>query len=241
MKGLKILGMVALTTVLVVSLTDDAMAQRRGGGQPSSRAVMAGFEPHLEISGHWGHMWGGNVDLTYNTWGNTRKLRAGTGNSYAIQLGYNMHPMQAVELSYTRQDGSIDYDYQGIQTLFDTSVNFWHIGSIRYLTPPGKMRPFLLVSIGATYMSPKQASFELEDETFYTQKTTKLSFSLGLGFKAYFGEAEKFGLRATFRTLPTLYNTWGGVYFGSGGGGLSVSGNAIWQWEAALGLTLKMG
>lgn len=242
MKGLKVLGMVALAAVLVVSLTDEAMAQRRGGSQPSSRSATAGFEPHLELSGHWGHMWGGSVDLSYNSWASgTRKLRSATASSYGIQLDYNMHPMQAVELSYTRQDGTFNYDYQGITPLFDASINFWHIGSVRYLTPPGSMRPFFLVSLGATYMSPEQSNFELEGETYYTQSSTKFSMSFGLGLKAYFGEAEKFGLRATFKTLPTLYNTWGGVYFGTGGGGVSVSGNAIWQWEAALGLTLKLG
>jgi hypothetical protein len=242
MKGLKWIAMFGLLAVVLVAVTDDAMAQRRGGSSaPPPPRGSTQFTPFIEISGHYGQMWGGNVDLSYSGWGQTRKLRMGTGSSYGIQLDYNLHPMQAVEFSYTRQDGKVDYDYQGITTLFDTSVNFWHLGSVRYLMPPGGMRPFILTSIGATYFSPQQSTFELEGETYYTQTSTKLSFTLGLGLKAYFGEAEKFGLRATFKTLPSLYNTGGGVWFGSGGGGLTVSGNAIWQWEAAIGLTLKLG
>ncbi len=59
--------------------------------------------------------------------------------------------------------------------------------------------------------------------------------------KAYFGKAERIGIRATFKVMPTMYNTWGGMYFGGGGAGLTVSGNAIWQWEAAGGVTIKFG
>ena len=55
------------------------------------------------------------------------------------------------------------------------------------------------------------------------------------------GEAEKIGLRASFKVLPTLYNTSGGVWFGTGGASLGITGNAIWQWEAAIGLTVKLG
>jgi hypothetical protein len=238
MKGLKIIGMTTVAVVLLVALAGDAMAQAR---RSPARPAAGGFEPHLEISGHWGQMWGGNVDVGYSGWNQTRKIRTGTGSSYGIQLGYSVHPMQTVEVSYTRQDGKLDYDYQGLRTLFDMSVNFWHLGSLRYLTPPGKVRPFVMASIGATYFSPSQSTFELDGETFDARSSTKLSFGLGLGFKAYFGEAEKFGLRATFRTLPTLYDAGAGIWFGTGGAGLSVGGSAIWQWEAAAGLTVKLG
>lgn len=238
MKTSKMIALLALGALLAGAVADDALAQRRGD---SSRSMPAGFEPHLEISGHWGHMWGGNIDFSYNQWNGSRKIRTGTGSSYGIQVGYNLHPMQAVELSYTRQDGKLDYDYQGLRTLFDMSINYWHIGSLRYLTPPGKVRPFVTASIGATYYSPSQSTFELDGETFQTQTSTKLSFSFGLGLKAYFGEAQKFGLRATFRTLPTLYDAGAGIWFGTGGAGLSVGGSAIWQWEAAVGATLRFG
>ncbi len=242
MKGLKWIAMFGLMAILLTAVADDALAQRRGGGgQP--KQLPPGFTPYLEASATYGSMWGGNIDLTYGF--NSRKLRAGTGPSYAFALAYNIHPMQAVEFSYTRQDGSLDLDYKGLRTLTDWSVNFWHIGSIRYLAPPGKVRPFVLLSLGATYFSPESASFLLDendpDTLVYTQSTTKFSFNFGLGVKSYFGKAEKIGIRASFKVLPTFYNTWGGMYFGSGGAGMTVSGNAIWQWEAAIGLTVKFG
>lgn len=241
MKCLKWIAMFGLTAILLTAVADDALAQRRGGGR-QPRQIPAGFKPFLEVSATYGSMWGGNIDLSYDF--QTIKIRTGTGPSMGFALAYNLHPMQAIEVSYTRQDGSFDLDYQGLRTLTDMSVNVWHIGSIRYLAP-GKVKPFVLLSLGATYFSPDKASFLLDEEDpgseVFTQTQTKFSFNFGLGIKSYFGEAEKIGIRATFKVMPTLYNTWGGMYFGSGGSGLTVSGNAIWQWEAAAGLTIKFG
>jgi hypothetical protein len=243
MKNVKWIVTLGVLAMLVTLATDDALAQRRGGSASSRPASTAGFVPYAEFSATYGSMWGGNIPFSYSSY-NSPKLRSGTGPSYGFALAYNMHPMQAIELSYTRQDGSLDLDYKGVRTLTDMSVNFWHIGSVRYLAP-GKTKPFVLVSLGATYFSPESSTVQLDpedpDTILYTKSVTKFSASLGLGFKTYFGSAERIGLRATFKVLPTLYNSWGGIYFGSGGGGVSVSGNAIWQWEAAAGLTVKFG
>ena len=241
MRNWKWLPMFCLMVVLLISVTDDAMAQRRAAGGQSSRPP-AGFSPYLELSATYGSMWGGNIDLTYGL--NSRKIRTGTGPSYGFALDYNIHPMQAIEISYTRQDGSLDLDYQGIRTLTPMSVNVWHIGSLRTLAP-GKVQPFVLFSLGATYFSPSEASFLMDeddpDSIVYIQSATKFSLSFGVGFKAYFGEAEKIGIRASFKAMPTFYNTGASLWFGSSGGGVAVSGNAIWQWEIAGGLTVKFG
>ena len=233
-KGFALFGMMALT---LVSLTDEAMAQRRGGGG-QARGVPAGFKPHFEFSVTYGSMWGGNIDV-YSGF-KYYKIRTGTGGSLGFALDYNIHPMQAIELSYTRQDGSLDLDYQGITTLTPMSVNVWHIGSLRTLKP-GKVQPFVLGSLGVTYFSPELATFELDGKTVRTESATQFSINLGVGLKAYFGEAEKIGIRASFKVMPTLYNTGAGLWFGSGGGGATVYGEAIWQWEVAGGLTVKFG
>ena len=59
--------------------------------------------------------------------------------------------------------------------------------------------------------------------------------------KAFFGEAERFGLRGSFKVLPTFYGSSGGVWLGGGGASLGITGYGIWQWEAAIGLTVKLG
>ena len=114
------------------------------------------------------------------------------------------------------------------------------VAFVRGLTE-GKIRPFVTTSLGATYYSPSASSVLFEGETINMESATKFSFTIGLGFKAYFGKAEKIGIRASIKTLPTLYNAGGGVWFGTGGASVGVTGNAIWQWEAAAGLTVKFG
>ena len=226
MKHSRHFSLLALGLILMTSLgASDALAQSGGGG-------LAG---PIEFSATYGSMWGGNVGTRLG------KIRTATGPSLGLALDIPVHPAMAVELSYTRQDGALDYENRsGTTTLTDMSVNYWQIGAVRGLTD-GKVRPFVTTSLGATYYSPSESTVEFEGETFNVSSNTKFSFILGAGFKAYFGKAEKIGLRATMKVMPTLYNTGGGVWFGSGGASVGLTGDAIWQWEAAAGLTVKFG
>jgi len=217
--------LVACLTILSVLGADHALAQRRSGG-------LAG---PIEFSATYGSMWGGNIETVKGT------LRTATGPSLGFALDIPVHPAMALELSYTRQDGALDLDNRdGVNTLTDMSVNYWQIGAVRGLTN-GKVKPFVLLSLGATYYSPESSTITIDGETYDTSTNTRFSFIIGAGFKAYFGKSEKIGLRASIKTMPTLYDTSGGLWFGSGGASVGFSGSAIWQWEAAAGLTVKFG
>ena len=149
--------------------------------------------------------------------------------------------MQAIELSYTRQDGSLDLDYKGIRTLTDMSVNFWQIGSIRYLTPPGKMQPFVLASLGATYFSPSDATFLMDRErsrlqSSNTRTATKFSLNLVWVSRPISGKRKRSACGPPSRSCPPCTIPGAASMFGTGGGGVTVAGNAIWQWEAAGGI-----
>lgn len=227
MNGIKKFSLMALCLVLLCASggVSDALAQRGGGG-------LAG---PLEFSATYGSMWGGNLGTRYG------KLRTATGASYGLALDIPVHPSMAVELSYTRQDGALDYDTRtSLTKLTDMSINYWQIGAVRGLTS-GKVRPFLTTGLGVTYYSPEESEVTIEGEDYQLSSSTKFSLVIGAGFKAYFGKSEKIGLRASIKTFPTLYNTSGGLWFGSGGASVGVSGDAIWQWEAAAGLTVKFG
>ena len=220
------LSLLALGLILLTAFgASDALAQKSGGGLPAP----------IEFSATYGSMWGGNIE----TWNGT--LRTATGPSLGLALDIPIHPAMAIELSYTRQDGALDYETRNsTSTLTDMSVNFWQIGVVRGLTS-GKVRPFLTTAIGATYFSPENETVIVDEELFKIESSTKFSFMIGAGFKAYFGESEKIGLRASIKTFPTMYDTEGGVWFGTGGASLGFSGSALWQWEAAAGLTVKFG
>lgn len=234
----KTLTFLALALFLATSLiTQDAMAQGRRGrsGGATTTSANTWQKPPIEISATYGSMWGGNINILKG------KLRTATGPSYGFAIDIPLHPAAMLELSYTRQDGRMDHDWAGTKVaLTDMSVNYWHIGAIKGLLD-GPVRPWVSTSIGATHYAMEQSEIVIDGETFRVDSTTKFSFIIGVGVKAYFGEAEKFGLRASMKVLPTLYNTGGALYVGSGGAGLGVTGDAIWQWEAAIGLTVKLG
>ena len=122
----------------------------------------------------------------------------------------------------------------------DTVVHYWQIGALQGL-PRGNFVPYLMGSLGLTYYSPKSSSVEIEDTTFRLDSVTKFSMAFGVGIKADMGPDQRVGFGAQFRVLPTLYNTGAGLWFGSGGASLSVGGSAIWQYEVAAGLTVKLG
>ena len=230
-------ALLALTLILTVSMvTDDALAQGRRGGGTTTSSSSTWQKPPIELSATYGTMWGGNIQMLNG------KLRTATGPSVGIALDIPLHPFAALELSYTRQEGAMDWDGNGsqVEKLSDMSVNYWQIGAIKGMLD-GAVRPFFTTSLGATYYSPTESQVTIDGTTYQISTSTKFSFSLGAGVKAYFGEAQRFGLRGSFKTFSTLYNTGGGVWFGGGGASLGVTGSAIWQWEAAIGLTVKLG
>jgi hypothetical protein len=145
-----------------------------------------------------------------------------------------------VELSYTHQDGSLDYDQYGVTTLTDMSVDYWQIGTVRSIAR-GRVIPFVLGGLGATYYRPDRKSVSIDGDAYTLENATKFSLNFGLGLKTYFGETQRVGLRASFKVLPTFYNTGGGIWFGSGGATVAFTGSSIWQYEVAGGLTVRLG
>jgi hypothetical protein len=229
-----ILGLVAMMLLMTAI---DADAQRRGSSRGGGRPV---HDEKIDITAMYGHMWGGNMDVVI---GSTRgKIRLGTAPSLFFAVNIPVGPARWVELNYDHQGGELKYDQglSGTSTLSDLSINYWHIGVVQGM-PRGNVIPYGTFGLGVTYYSPSEDRFELDGDEYALDTATKFSLSLGLGVKAFFGEAERFGIRAHFRTMPTFYNTGAGLWFGTGGAGLSVSGYGIWQWEVAGGVTIRLG
>jgi hypothetical protein len=218
---------VAVLATLVLAGTGEAFAQRGGGGRPP-----------IEFSATYGSMWGGNIGLR------TGKLRTGTGDSWGFALDVPMRPNTWLEASYGFQNGSLDWDpsRDAKITLTDMTVHVWQLGSLQgFGRPGGPVMPYLQGGLGLTYFSPSEKLVTIDNEDYNIDSMTKFSITFGAGFKAYFGEAKKIGLRGSFKVISTLYDAGGGVFFGPGGASVGVSGSGIWQYEVAGGLTVKFG
>jgi hypothetical protein len=229
-----ILGMIAVMLLVTV---DEADAQRGNtrGGRPA-------HDERIDLTAMYGHMWGGNISSGVG------RFRLGTAPSMFFALNYPLGKAFWVELSYGRQNGELNLDQslQGTTKLSDMSINYWQIGSVRGLpVGEGNIIPYVAGTLGITYYSPEQDRFTVPGEPsgqeYALDSATKFSLTIGVGVKAFFGEAERFGIRASFKTMPTFYNTGAGLWFGSGGAGLTVGGSAIWQWEVAGGVTIRLG
>jgi len=188
-----------------------------------------------EISGSWGWMWGGSAGSRVGT------FRLDSSSNYSATLGFPVAFLTWGELQYTYQSTAMTLDDFGVRTsLTDMDIHFFQLASTRGLKD-GPVVPYVLGGIGTTWFNPEQSVIVIDGQSYGLNSSWKLSFVLGLGVKVWLGQAEKVGLRLQFRMLPTLYNSSTGIWVGGGGGGVSISGNAVWQFDVSAGLTVKLG
>jgi hypothetical protein len=212
--------LVALTTLILLGALGNAA--KAGPMKP-------------EISGSWGWMWGGSAGSRVGT------FRLDSSSNYSATLGIPVASLTWAELQYTYQSTAMTLDDFGVRkSLTDMDIHFFQLVSTRGLKD-GPVVPYLLGGIGTTWFNPEQSLIVIDGQTYGLNSSWKLSFVLGLGVKVWLGQAEKVGLRLQFRTLPTLYNSSTGIWVGGGGGGVSISGNAVWQFDVSAGLTVKLG
>lgn len=188
-----------------------------------------------EISGFWGWGWGGSADSRLG------KFKLEPAASYSGVISVPVGQLNWGEFHYSYQGSEMTLSGRGFhESLTDLGIHSFQLVGQRALMP-GQVQPFLMSGIGTTWFNPSNSFFEIDGERYGLDSSWRLSFVLGAGAKIWLGQDEKVGLRLQIRTLPALYNSSGGIWVGSGGGGVSISGNAIWRWDLSAGLTVKLG
>lgn len=226
--------LLAMATLLITA-GDAAAQQLRPAPTRPARAAPA---EEIDFTAMYGHMWGGHLSTDLGT------FRLGTAPSMFFALDIPMETATWVELSYGHQSGELNLDRSlaGTTTICDMSINYWQLGMIRGVhAGAGNIIPYGSLSLGLTYLNPSADRFDVDGETYPLDSTTKFSVTLGVGVKAFFGEAQRYGLRASFKTIPTFYGSSTSLWFGTGGASVGISGYGVWQWEAAGGLVVKLG
>ncbi len=100
-----------------------------------------------------------------------------------------------LELFFSRQETELGFDdglFAG-ETLFDIDVDYYHVGGTYVLTP-GPWQPFVVGTLGATYMNPDARG--TDSETW---------FSIGLGGGVRFFPLENLGLYLAGRGFFTSW------------------------------------
>jgi hypothetical protein len=114
----------------------------------------------VELTSFFGYQVGGGFG--------TRQGRASVASApvYGLAMGVFINPEWQFETFYSRQDTELTVrsssPFSPSSKIFDVSVEYFQGGFLYEFDPHKSVRPFLLVSLGATRIDPKEPEFSTE-------------------------------------------------------------------------------
>lgn len=182
-----------------------------------------------EIGGLYGYQWGGDFTVY------TGYVDISGNDNFQVMLDWPVpgrHDVK-VEVSYSRMKAAtqwIKYPSGLREDLFDVAFEYYQIGGV-YGYERGSVVPFGLVTVGAMRSAPEVDRYQ----GYVVNDSWSFAMTLGLGVKTMM--TDRVGLRLQGRLLLPFVTTSGGVWFGTGGGGVAVSaGSAFIQGDVGVGL-----
>lgn len=201
-----------VTLVAVVSMPAVAGAQDRG----------------IMITPLAAYQWGGTVSGYYG------EAKLNDAGSWGIAVDIPVYHRDAfVELIYSRQVTDLSYREYGVgvpaEEIFDLAVEYYHIGGLYTVDKEGP-KPFGTMTLGATRFAPQNSVYDTE---------WKMSAALGLGIIVPI--SDRIGIRTHARLLIPFLYSGGGLWCGTGGCSIGVSGgSSILQGDVAVGLVIRL-
>jgi len=184
-----------------------------------------------------GWQWGGTLEYYDPFYGVGGDVHIEAAETYGGTISVPVRPGYAAEISYWLQNSKVvgRPDRNPSFDLFDMTTHWIQIAGIRDLGyGESKITPFLCGGFGT-------AVFDPGDSEQYGKFNTQWRFSMHAGGGLRVDMNEKISLRLQSRLLlPTRWMS-GGVWFGSGGSGLSINGAVVPQGDALVGLSIKLG
>jgi hypothetical protein len=176
-------------------------------------------ERKIEIAPFAGYQW---VTDTYTSGG---YLDTKDGVNYGGAIDFTVQRDLQLELLYIYYDTqtqfrSESYSYPSSSGYTDLAMHYMQIGYVKGFKK-GKIEPFGAFTLGAVLFVP--STFELENGMKVTPSDTwRFAMTFGGGAKIFF--SDKLGIRLQARLLVPVYFSGAGVYVGTGGGGMAVTG-----------------
>ncbi len=186
----------------------------------------------FEITPFAGYMFGGRIRFYEGD------LRVEDNVNYGVALSTAVRPDVKIEFSWSQMQSSASfkpiYGYDDLKRSFDVNVNYFQVGGI-WEMDKGKLRPYGLFSLGATWFDAKDST--IEDDW---------RFSVALGGGAKIWLSDRIGIRLQGRFLIPMYFSGAGIFcgIGTGGSGCGVSvgtGSTILQGDLTAGLIFAFG
>lgn len=154
--------------------------------------------------------------------GNAYQLAS--AQDYGLVADFRVSPDTEVEVLWSQQNTHLQQTSPVNAQLFDVNVGYYQIGGTYLFTREG-IQPFMVATLGATYLSPQQPGYQNE---------TRFSFGIGGGVRLPVGR--HFGLRLEARAYGTVLNNDSSAVCTNGSCLIHVSGNLMWQYEANAGV-----
>jgi opacity protein-like surface antigen len=203
-----------LTALALVLVSSPVLAQR----------------PSIEIQLLVDYLWTTSMSGTYQGSGGNYDIKNNPGYGFAIDV--EIRPGTELEFLYLRQDSDLTFtggSFQGSEDIMGLVTSYYHVGAIQGF-PRGNVKPFTGLTLGATQLAP-QDIVGLETQW-------KFSFAFNAGAKIYVHE--RIGIRLQGRLLASFLDAGAGMWLGTGGVSLGVTGTALWQWDLGGGLIIRL-
>lgn len=168
----------------------------------------------VELTAAYGYQFGSKSNYGYNNY-----VKLNESDQYSFTIGVDMFQGVMTELTYTHQSSDIIDRYNGETThITDVNADWIMLGASRYLTKD-KLRPFLGGGIGTAIFNANNENPNIGriDTKWYFAVSAKAGVNIML--------SEQFGLNVQGNLMVPIQ--WGGVYFGTGGAGVSGTSNIL--------------
>jgi len=195
---------------------------------------------HTRLNGYAVYVFDDQFDSYYSTSDYYNGKFKG-GLQWGVGLEYMPTPMNGIELLYLNQQTTAATNYWAPgqitekHTNFDVGFNWAMLAFNRYMRKPGsKVEGFGGGMLGAAFINVDNP------DNGNSNNATKFAWGLRLGANIW--ASEKVAIKLQGQLLSAVQGAGGGLYFGTGGGGVGVSTySSMLQFGLGGGLTFALG
>lgn len=186
------------------------------------------FAQKIELTPTYGYMFAGKFSVVQGD------INIKNGSNFGILLDVQVEKGMMAEFSYSRLNthSTIEKPAPEVDVdLGDLAVEYYQAGAVINVEANGNIRPFGLITLGATRYVPQDDSYG---------DSWMFALSPGGGVKIFL--SENIGIRLQARLLIPIYFESGTIYGSPAGGGFVVSaGVPIIQADISAGLIFAFG
>jgi len=195
-------------------------------------SISSSWAQVVEITPTYGYQFGSKLNYGVNNY-----LKIKDGDQFGLTVGVEADDDIVVELSYIHHSSELTirdiYISPTENRVTDIYADWVMIGVNKYFGE-GMVKPFFGGALGVVFLSNDNVNYDIVN--YNIDNNSKFAFSFKGGANIMFTEVVGINIQGGLM-VPV---TWGGVYVGSGGSGVSVSGTSIVGYVSG-GLVFRLG